>query len=113
MLPFIPAVDINLSVIPIDVWLALLWLGMMPSGLAFYLRYFLIKRNGYGFVSYVGYLIPLFAIVIGMALLDEVVTFDTILAMMVIILGLFFTRAADDLPWSLTGRLRQIRNHIG
>ena len=113
MLPFIPAVDINLSMITTDVWLALIWLGVMPSGLAFYLRYFLIKRNGYGFVSYVGYLIPLFAIVIGMALLDEVVTIDTILAMMVIILGLFFTRAADDLPWSLTGRLRQIRNHIG
>ena len=113
MLPFIPAVDINLAVISTEVWLALLWLGAMPSGFAFYLRYFLIKRNGYGFVSYVGYLIPLFAIVIGMAILDELVTLDTVLAMMVIILGLFFTRGAEDLPWSLTGRLRQIRDHIG
>ena len=113
MVPFIPAVAIDLATIPTKVWLALLWLGVMPSGLAFYLRYFLIKRNGYGFVSYVGYLIPLFAIVIGKALLKEVVTLDTLLAMVVIILGLFFTRSMDDLPWSLTDRLRQIRDRIG
>ena len=62
----------------------------MPSGFAFYLRYFLIKRNGYGFVSYVGYLIPLFAIVIGVIWLDEFLASETLMAMMVIILGLSF-----------------------
>ena len=82
----------NLEAVPIDVWGALLWLGVMPSGVAFYLRYFLIKRVGYAFVSYVGYLIPVFAIIIGFVWLSESVSFDTILAMGVIILGLFLSR---------------------
>ena len=113
ILPFVGFSEIDLGAISTEVWMALIWLGVMPSGLAFYLRYFLIKRNGYGFVSYVGYLIPLFAIVIGMVMLGEVVTINTIIAMAVIILGLFFTRGANDLPWSLSDRLRQMRHHIG
>ena len=92
-----------------ETWAAILWLGIMPSGLAFYMRYFLIKRNGYGFVSYVGYLIPLFAIVIGLVLLGEMITIDTFLAMLVIILGLFFTRDANEIPWSLSPALKAVR----
>ena len=84
----------------------------MPSGFAFYLRYFLIKRNGYGFVSYVGYLIPLFAIGIGMVVLDEKVTLDTVLAMMLILAGLFVTRSHDDFPWSLSPALKAFRNKL-
>ena len=112
MLPFLFFVDMNWSVISLDVWLALIWLGVMPSGLAFYLRYFLIKRNGYGFVSYVGYLIPLFAIVIGFVMLGERITVTTIFAMSVIIMGLFFTRGAGDFPWTLSEKLIVIRQWI-
>lgn len=113
MVPFVIGIDLDLDMITIDVWLALIWLGVMPSGFAFYLRYFLIKRSGYGFVSYVGYLIPLFAIVIGLVVLGETVTVSTILAMFVIIFGLFFTRGQNDLPWSLSKRLKHIRHLIG
>ena len=91
---------------------AVIWLGVMPSGFAFYLRYFLIKRNGYGFVSYVGYLIPLCTIGIGMLTLDEKVTFDTFMAMMVILMGLIFTRSHDDFPWSTHPKLETFRKTL-
>lgn len=83
--------------LPRDVMLSLLWLGLLPSGLAFYLRYFLIKRAGYSFVAYVGYLIPVFAVLIGLFLLDEAISLDTMLAMAVILLGLMLTRSDGDL----------------
>ncbi|MCE2517901.1 MAG: DMT family transporter [Alphaproteobacteria bacterium] len=102
----------GLADVPLKVWLALVWLGVMPSGLAFYLRYFLIKRNGYGFVSYVGYLIPLFAIVIGVVLLGEAVTVDTVLAMAVILGGLVLTRGATDLPWSISPKWTGFRRRL-
>lgn len=83
----------DFDAISIDVISALLWLGLLPSGVAFYLRYFLIKRAGYSFVSYVGYLIPVFAVVIGLVLLNEQISYDTMLAMTVILIGLMMTRS--------------------
>ena len=113
MVPFLWVVELpSLASLERDVILAVIWLGVMPSGFAFYFRYFLIKRNGYGFVSYVGYLIPLFAIGIGMVVLDEEVTLDTVLAMMLILMGLFITRSADDFPWTLSKRLHAFRARI-
>jgi drug/metabolite transporter (DMT)-like permease len=95
-----------------DVILAIIWLGLMPSGVAFYLRYFLTKRCGYGFVSYVGYLIPLFAIGMGIVLLDETVTIATLIAMAGILTGLFITRGHGDFPWALSRKLRAFRQKI-
>jgi len=91
--------------LPLDVMTALLWLGLFPSGLAFYLRYFLIKRAGYSFVSYVGYLIPVFAVLIGLVLLDEMISFDTMLVMAVILFGLMLTRSDREVS-ALIKRMR-------
>jgi len=93
-LPFAMAGGLPLiSSLPADVISALMWLGLLPSGLAFYLRYFLIKRAGYSFVSYVGYLIPVFAVLIGLVFLNEQISPETMLAMTVILLGLMLTRS--------------------
>ncbi len=111
VLPFMLVVGLpEFSAIPMDAVLSLLWLGVMPSGLAFYFRYFLIKRAGYGFVSYVGYLIPLFAALTGFVLLGEVMTLPMLLAMLAIIAGLLFTRGSGDFPWSSSRRLTAFRS---
>lgn len=102
----------DFTTITVEAWGALIWLGLMPSGIAFYLRYFLIKRTGYGFVSYVGYLIPVFAIVIGAVWLREAVMLDTVACMAVIILGLFLTRGAGDFPWNLAPALVAWRSRL-
>ena len=75
-----------------DIWAALLWLGLISTAFAFSLRYVLIKRAGAGFLSNVGYTIPMVAVVIGVFLLGEAVTLPKLLALVVILASLFITR---------------------
>jgi drug/metabolite transporter (DMT)-like permease len=75
-----------------DVWLALLWLGLVSTAFAFSLRYVLIRRAGAGFMSNVGYTIPIVAVVIGVVLLGEAVTIPKLAAFLVILASLYITR---------------------
>ena len=77
-----------------DIWAALLWLGLVSTAFAFSLRYVLIRRAGAGFMSNVGYTIPMVAVVIGFVLLDEAVTLPKLAAMLVILGSLYITRHA-------------------
>ena len=54
-----------------DVWAALLWLGLVSTAFAFSLRYVLINRAGAGFMSNVGYTIPMVAVAIGPVVLGN------------------------------------------
>lgn len=75
-----------------DTWRALLWLGLVSTAFAFSLRYVLISRAGAGFMSNVGYTIPVVAVVIGVVLLGEEVTFPKLSALFVILASLYITR---------------------
>ncbi len=75
-----------------DIWAALLWLGLVSTAFAFSLRYVLISRAGAGFMSNVGYTIPLVAVVIGVAFLGEAVTILKLAALVVVLVSLFITR---------------------
>ena len=77
-----------------EAWLALLWLGVVSTAMAFSLRYILINRAGAGFLSNVGYLIPMVAVLIGYFILDETISNIKIIAMAIIILSLYITRIA-------------------
>ncbi|WP_438996988.1 DMT family transporter [Candidatus Puniceispirillum sp.] len=71
-----------------DAWLAILWLGALPTGFAFFLRYHLIKRAGAGFTSFIGYLIPVFSVFLGALLLGETLGLDKFVALGLILTGL-------------------------
>ena len=73
-------------------WQMILWLGIMPTALAFSIRYFLISRAGPTFTSYVGYLIPGIAVLIGAIWLGETITIDKIVALGLILLGLLLAQ---------------------
>ena len=75
-----------------ETWGALFWLGLVSTAFAFSLRYVLISRVGAGFMSNVGYTIPMVAVVIGVALLNESVTFPKLAALFVILSSLYITR---------------------
>ena len=75
-----------------DIWVSLLWLGLISTAFAFTLRYVLINRAGAGFLSNVGYTIPMVAVVIGFVLLGEAVTLPKLLALLVILASLYITR---------------------
>ena len=77
-----------------DIWVSLLWLGLISTAFAFTLRYVLINRAGAGFLSNVGYTIPMVAVVIGVVLLGEALTLPKLLALLVILASLYITRRA-------------------
>ena len=76
-------------------WQMLLWLGVMPTALAFAVRYYLISRAGPSFTSYVGYLIPAIAVLLGYVFLQEAVTLTKLIALALILTGLVLAQKAS------------------
>jgi drug/metabolite transporter (DMT)-like permease len=68
-------------------WLAVLVVGVVCTGLAYLLFYRLIARGSPSRTMTVGYLIPLFAVVYGVLLLDEHLTPAMVTGGLVILLG--------------------------
>lgn len=59
------------SLPPTTALIGLITLGLLPTGLAQILRYYTVRRSGPVFASVVGYLIPIWAGFLGVAVLDE------------------------------------------
>lgn len=72
--------------------LALIALGIFPSGLGQLIRYFTVKRKGPVFVSVVGFLLPIWAGLVGFFLLNEAVGLHSISAYAIILGGLLISR---------------------
>ncbi len=72
--------------------LALLHLGLVSTGMAFLMRYYIILRAGAVFLSYVAFLIPMFGIFFGVFFLEESISFNVFLAIILILLGVFIGR---------------------
>ena len=68
--------------------LAVLLLGIFPTGLATLVYFALIARAGPPFLSQVNYLIPVWALLMGIALLDEPFSLHTFFALVVILTGI-------------------------
>ena len=80
---------------PLHIWKSVIWLGLISTGLAFCLRFYLIRNVGAGYASFVGYLIPLFSVVLGALILNEPVGLPKIIAAFFILLGLGLTQKAQ------------------
>lgn len=72
--------------------LALIYLGLIPTGLAFLVRFHLIKTVGYTFVSQVGYLVPLFGVLFGALIFQEAITLPIVTGLVLILAGIFVSR---------------------
>ena len=72
--------------------LSLFYLGLFPTAIAFVLRFHLISKAGPVFLSYVAYLIPVFAIFWGYVFLKETITDETFIGVILILLGVFFSQ---------------------
>ena len=71
--------------------MALVYLGLMPTGLAFLLRFYIIKRYGFTFMAQVGYLVPLFSVLFGALLLNEAITSTMLIGLALILSGIFIS----------------------
>ena len=54
--------------------LSLLYLGVIATGLAWLIRFRILAVNGLVFQTQVAYLIPIFGIIFGYFLMDEIIT---------------------------------------
>ena len=69
-------------------WVALLWLGVLGSGFAFVLSYYLIHEIGPTRTSMVTYLFPLGGVILGVAFLDEQLSWQVLVGGVLIVASL-------------------------
>ena len=79
----------------IDSTISLIYLGTVSTGLAWLLRFRILKANGLIFQSQVSYLIPIFGMVLGYIFLKEMITSKIIISLTAILIGLYFVKKAD------------------
>ena len=72
--------------------LALTHLGLVSTGMAFLMRYYIIIRAGAVFLSYVAFIIPMFGILFGILFLGETISVNTMGAVVLILSGVFLGR---------------------
>jgi len=72
--------------------LALTHLGLVSTGMAFLMRYYIILRAGAVFLSYVAFIIPMFGILFGILFLEETISVNTMGAVVLILSGVFLGR---------------------
>ena len=81
--------NIEFSYIPV---LAIIYLGVIPTGLAFSVRQVLIRNAGSTFMMQVGYIIPIFGVFYGWLFLGEKVGYTLIISVLLVIIGIGVSR---------------------
>lgn len=82
----------DFSQVASDGWFSILYLGLLPTGIATILRYRLIWAVGASFFGLFMNLIPIFGVIMGAVLLSEIVPATTWIALGFIVAGLFVAR---------------------
>ena len=85
----VPVVEkpVSLPHLPLT-WIALLWLGILGSGFAFVLLYYLIHAIGPTRATMVTYLFPLGGVMLGVGFLGEQLTWQLVVGAILIVLSL-------------------------
>ena len=78
-----PSVESTISVI---------YLGMVSTGIAWLLRFKILKNNGLIFQSQVSYLIPIFGIILSYIFLGELITDKVLVSLSAVLVGLYFVK---------------------
>ncbi len=69
--------------------LSLLYLGVIATGFAWLIRFRILTVNGLVFQTQVAYLIPIFGIIFGYFLMDEIITWRVLLSLAIIMSGIY------------------------
>lgn len=84
-------------------WVWLIYLGIFPTGLAYFLRYYLIRKIGLSTFSIGVNLIPVFGVGLGFIVLGEAISVQTVLALLLVVSGLFVARNGPAIYLRLKG----------
>ena len=72
--------------------ISVIYLGVVSTGLAWLLRFRILKNNGLIFQSQVSYLIPIFGMILSYIFLKEMITPKILVSLTAVAVGLYFVR---------------------
>jgi len=72
--------------------LSLIYLGIFATGIAWMLRFHILITNGLVFQTQVAYLIPIFGVIFGYFLMDEIITWRVLISLIIIILSIYIVK---------------------
>ena len=81
----------------LDSTLSLIYLGTVPTGIAWLIRFRILKNNGLVFQAQVAYLIPIFGIILGYIFLSELITPKVIIALIAVIIGIYLVKKSTKI----------------
>ena len=97
LLPLTCIIDLPSQKIPsLNSSVSVIYLGVVPTGIAWLLRFRILKKNGLIFQSQVSYLIPIFGIILGYVFLKELITYKVLISLIAVVIGIYFVRKADS-----------------
>ena len=79
----------------IEFTIALIYLGVFATGVAWLLRFHILTKAGMVFQTQVAYLIPIFGIIFGYLIMDEQITWKVLVSLIIIISGIFMVKKAN------------------
>ena len=93
LVPFVCFIEKPWSSVPsVESTVSVVYLGMVSTGIAWLLRFKILKDNGLIFQSQVSYLIPIFGIILSYIFLDELITDKVLVSLSAVLIGLYFVK---------------------
>ena len=81
----------------LDSTISLIYLGVFSTGIAWLLRFYILKKNGLVFQAQVAYLIPIFGVILGFIFLKEEITSRVAFSLLAVILGIYLVKRSTNL----------------
>ena len=81
----------------LDSTISLLYLGVFSTGIAWLLRFYILKHNGLVFQAQVAYLIPIFGVILGFLILNEAITPKVIITLIAVIIGIYIVKKGSKI----------------
>ena len=79
----------------IESTISVIYLGVFATGLAWLLRFRILKNNGLVFQAQVAYLIPIFGVILGYVFLKELITPKVLVALVAVIIGIYLVKKSN------------------
>jgi drug/metabolite transporter (DMT)-like permease len=81
----------------LDSTISLIYLGIFSTGIAWLLRFYILKHNGLVFQAQVAYLIPIFGVILGYLILNEAITSKVIISLIAVIIGIYIVKRGNKI----------------
>ena len=97
LIPIVSFIEQPWHVIPrTDSLISVIYLGIVPTGIAWLLRFRILKNNGLIFQSQVSYLIPIFGIILSYIFLGELITPKVLVAVIAVVVGIYLVKRSGN-----------------